>query len=52
MFKIPYHNELGKDQDCMKIIHNSRLGMNKITKKAKKNVRGIAFDEISFQSYS
>ena len=52
MFKIPYHNELGKEQDCMKIIQNSRLGMNKIIKKAKKNVRGIAFDEISFQSYS
>ena len=52
MFKIPYHNELGKEQDCMKIIQNSRLGMNKIIKKAKKNVRGKAFDEISFQSYS
>ena len=52
LFKIPYYNELGKDQDCMKIIQTSRLGMNKITKNAKKNVRGIAFDEISFQFYS
>ena len=26
--------------------------MNKITKNTKKNVRGIAFDEISFQFYS
>jgi hypothetical protein len=36
----------------MKIIQTAKLGMNKITKNAKKNVRGIAFDEISFQFYS
>ena len=52
MLKIPYDNELGKDWDCMKIIQTAKLGMNKITKNAKKNVRGIAFDEISFQFYS
>ncbi len=52
MLRIPYGNELGKEQDCMKIIQTSRLGMNIVTKKAKKNVRGKAFDEIFFQSYS